>query len=521
MLLLDRPEHAYPARLNCVAALLDARVAAGHGARPCFHDATTTWSYAETAAMVDRLAHVLVRVHGLVPGARVLLHGFNGPLLAACYLAIMKAGAVTVATMPLLRASELQAIVTKAQPSVALCDVRLVTVVREAIAGAAASMALVTLDGLREASEGMTGAFTPCDTASDDVCLLGFTSGTTGAPKATMHFHRDVLAVVHAYGAQVLRLVADDVVIGSPPLAFTFGLGGLVLFPLAAGASSVLLEKAPPDELLPAIARHRATVTFTAPAAYRAMLPKLAQHDVSSLRRCVSAGETLSAATFEAWRAATGIPIMDGIGATELLHIFIGSPAEDARAGVTGRVVPGYEARVVDEAGAECARGTAGLLEVRGPTGCRYLDDPRQRDYVREGWNRTGDSFIHDVDGTFRYQARADDMITAAGYNIAGPEVEGALLTHEAVAECAVVGAVGDDRTMVVAAYVVLRAGHDAGEAMTLALQAHVRDRLAPFKAPRLVAFVPELPKTSTGKVQRAVLRERARALRSGAVSSA
>jgi 2-aminobenzoate-CoA ligase len=352
--------------------------------------------------------------------------------------------------------------------------------------------------------------FAECDTASDDVCLIAFTSGTTGVPKGTMHFHRDMLAICDTFGKYVLRADRDDRFIGSPPIAFTFGLGGLVLFPLRVGATTILLERASPDDLLPAIANLRATICFTAPTAFRAMLGKLANFDLSSLRKCVSAGETLPAATFEAWAAATGIRIIDGLGSTEMLHIFIGSREEDMRPGATGKPVPGYEARVIDEAGREAPTGTPGRLAVRGPTGCRYLGDKRQSEYVQNGWNVTGDTYIKDADGYFRYQARSDDMIISAGYNIAGPEVETVLLTHPAVAECGVVGQPDDERGQIVKAYVVLNQGFAPDAALTRTLQDYVKAAVAPYKYPRAVDYVPNLPRTETGKLQRFELRRRA-----------
>jgi 2-aminobenzoate-CoA ligase len=345
------------------------------------------------------------------------------------------------------------------------------------------------------------------ETAADDVCLIGFTSGTTGEPKGTMHFHRDMLAICDAYAANVLRPEPGDRFIGSPPLAFTFGLGGIVLFPMRVGASTVLLEKAGPDELLPAIMEHRATICFTAPTAYRAMLSKIEGYDLSSLRKCVSAGEPLPKGTFEAWKAATGIKLMDGIGATEMLHIFIAAPEEEIRPGATGKPVPGYEARVVDEEGRTLPPGSIGRLAVRGPTGCRYLADERQRRYVQDGWNITGDTYVMDEDGYFWYQARSDDMIISSGYNIAGPEVEAALLTHAAVAECGVVGAPDEERGMVVKAYVVPHPGHEPGPSLAKALQDHVKAEIAPYKYPRLIEFVEALPRTQTGKLQRFELR--------------
>jgi 2-aminobenzoate-CoA ligase len=514
--LFKLPELNYPDRLNCVSAFVDDWVAAGEGARDCLISPTERLSYGDLAERVNRIANVLTRDLGVVPGNRVLLRGPNSPMMVAAYFAVIKAGAVVVATMPLLRAKEIAFPLTKAEIRLALCDIRLADEMEKARSlapglerivywgsGAADSLeAMMKKDGYER--------FAACDTASDDVCLIAFTSGTTGVPKGTMHFHRDMLAICDTFGKYVLRADRDDRLIGSPPIAFTFGLGGLVLFPLRVGATTILLERASPDDLLPAIANLRATICFTAPTAFRAMLGKLANFDLSSLRKCVSAGETLPAATFEAWAAATGIRIIDGLGSTEMLHIFIGSREEDMRPGATGKPVPGYEARVIDEAGRETPTGTPGRLAVRGPTGCRYLGDKRQSEYVQNGWNVTGDTYIKDADGYFRYQARSDDMIISAGYNIAGPEVETVLLTHPAVAECGVVGQPDDERGQIVKAYVVLNQGFAPDAALTRTLQDYVKAAVAPYKYPRAVDYVPNLPRTETGKLQRFELRRRA-----------
>src|SRR5216684_4612018 len=468
--LFGLPELAYPDRINCAVELLDRWTARGHGDRPCLVAGAESLTYAELAERVNRIASALTRDLGLQPGNRVLLRGPNSPMMVAAHLAVIKAGGVVVATMPLLRAKEIAYPIAKAKIKLALCDHRLADEMEKARTLAPDLERVVYWgSGAPNALEALMAtpgyeSFTACDTASDDVCLIGFTSGTTGEPKGTMHFHRDILATCDSYGRHVLRADASDRFIGSPPLAFTFGLGGLVLFPLRVGASTILLEKAPPDDLIAAIERYRATVCFTAPTAYRAMLGKLAGRDISGLRKCVSACEALPKGTFETRRAATGITILDGIGATEMLHIFIGSPEHEVRPGATGRPVAGYEARILDDEGREVPPGTIGRLAVRGPTGCRYLADERQRKYVENGWNVTGDTYVMDADGWFWYQARSDDMIISSGYNIAGPEVEAVLLEHPAVAECGVVGAPDDERGQIVTAFVIL-AGNTAGDA--------------------------------------------------------
>jgi 2-aminobenzoate-CoA ligase len=510
---------AYPERLNVVSQLLDAHLLAGNGHRPALIGASESWSYGELAERVNRIANVLVKDIGLVPGNRVLLRAPNSPMLVACYLAVLKAGGVAVATMPMLRARELAYPVAKAQIRLALADSRLTGELQELIQSGSLLERVVAygngeLAGPGELERLMEQAgyehFVAADTAQDDVCIIGFTSGTTGEPKGTLHFHRDLLAICDCYGAHVLRANEEDRFIGSPPLAFTFGLGGLVLFPLRVGASAILIEKAAPPDLLAAIAQHKATVCFTAPTAYRAMLDRLDDHQIDSLRVCVSAGEALPKATFAAWLAKTGLPLMDGIGATEMLHIFIAAPREAIRPGATGLPVPGYEARIIDEAGNEVPDGTIGRLAMRGPTGCRYLSDSRQAKYVANGWNISGDSYLRDADGYFWYQSRSDDMIVSSGYNIAGPEVEASLLLHPAVAECGVVGATDPERGMIVKAYVVLAAGHAPGDETTRMLQNHVKADIAPFKYPRAIAYVETLPKTQTGKLQRFALRQMA-----------
>jgi len=512
-LIFELPDYRYPDRLNCVSELLDHWLAKGARDHPCLITGAETVTYGMLAERVNRIANVLVKELGLESGSRVLLRSANNPQFVAAYLAVMKAGGIAVATMPLLRAKELAYPINKAEIALALCDFRLAEEMEKARTLASALRRIVYFNspedrGLEALMRQASPDFSAFDTAADDVCLIGFTSGTTGEPKGTMHFHRDVLLIADGYGKHVLKARDSDRFIGSPPLAFTFGLGGLVIFPMRVGASSILLEKATPDDLIAAIDQHKATITFTAPTAYRAMLAKLEPGSCGSLRKCVSAGETLPKAVYEAWHEATRIKLMDGIGATEMLHIFIGAPEEKIRAGSTGLPVPGYQAKIIDSEGNEVPRGTPGRLAVKGPIGCRYLDDPRQCNYVEKGWNITGDTFTQDEEGYFWYQARSDDMIISAGYNISGPEIENALLTHPAVAECAVVGVADEERGMVPKAFIVLRSGHKGDAQMVKTLQDHVKSEIAPYKYPRRIEFRDALPKTQTGKLQRFALRE-------------
>jgi 2-aminobenzoate-CoA ligase len=511
-LLFELPELQYPARLNCATELLDKPVTRGYGHRIALRTAGGECSYTQLFSQANRLANVLVREMGLRPGNRVLLRGPNNPMMAACWFAIMKAGGVCVATMPLLRAKELTDIVTKAEITHALCDQRLAAELKAALP------ACPTLREIRywygEGRDGLDSLalkqplwFSNVPTAAEDVALVAFTSGTTGKPKGTMHFHRDVVAMCDAFPRSILKTHKDDIFCGTPPIAFTFGLGGMLCFPMRYGASTVLVEKHTPETLLRTIERFKATVCFSAPTMYRQMAGMAKDFDLSSIRRCVSAGEALPDATRQLFKQETGIEIVDGIGSTELIHMFISHTPERVRRGATGYPVPGYRATVLDAEGKACPPGTVGRLAIKGPTGCRYLADTRQADYVQNGWNITGDAYVMDEDGYFFYQARTDDMIISAGYNIAGPEVEDALLGHAAVAECGVVGAPDPERGTIVKAYVVLKAGNGADEQMKKNLQDHVKNAIAPYKYPRAVEFVDSLPRTETGKLQRFKLR--------------
>ncbi|NUR05542.1 MAG: AMP-binding protein [Nocardioidaceae bacterium] len=510
-LVLDLPELQYPDRLNAGVALLD-DVAATHGGdRPCLHaPGSATWTYDDLRAAANRIAHVLTEDLGVVPGNRVLLRGPNNPWLVACWFGALKAGAVAVATMPLLRARELTTIHEISEVSVALCDHRFLDDLT------AASLGVPVLafggdadDDLVRRAAGKPDTVEAVDTAADDVAMLAFTSGTTGRPKATMHFHRDLLAIADTFSAHLLRPTADDVFTGTPPLAFTFGLGALVVFPLRVGASTLLVEKATPPELAELIDEFGVTVVSTAPTAYKAMIGAGKADHLRGLRAAVSAGEHLPQATWEAFRDATGVRIIDGIGSTEILHIFVSAAGDDIRPGSTGVAVPGYVATVLDDDGREAPVDIPGRLAIKGPTGCRYLADERQRVYVQDGWNITGDTFRKDADGYFWYEARSDDMIVSSGYNIAAPEVEEGVLAHPDVVECGVVGVPDEDRGMLVKAFVVLRPGIEADDVKVKEIQDFTKRQIAPYKYPRSVEFVDVLPRTATGKLQRYRLRDR------------
>lgn len=512
--LLDRFQ--YPARLNAAVELTDRMVERGFGDHVALIGNGRRRTYKELADWSNRVAHALVENYGVKPGNRVLIRSANNPAMVACWLAATKAGAVVVNTMPMLRPGELTQIVNQAEIQFALCDTRIMDDLVTSANGNRFLKKVIGFDGTANHDSEMDRIaldkdvrFQAVETGRDDVALLAFTSGTTGKPKATMHFHRDLLIIADGYAREVLGVTPDDVFVGSPPLAFTFGLGGLAIFPLRFGATATLLETASPPNMLKIIETYKATICFTAPTAYLAMLKAADEGaDISSLRIAVSAGETLPAPVYEKWIAKTGKPILDGIGSTEMLHIFITNRQDDMRPAATGRPVGGYEAKIVDADMKEVPRGTIGRLAVRGPTGCRYLADERQKNYVKGGWNLTGDSFIEDEDGVFHFAARSDDMIISSGYNIAGPEVEAALLSHPDVAECGVIGAPDPERGQIVEAHVVLAAGV-APDALTVKrLQDHVKQVIAPYKYPRSVKFVAALPKTQTGKLQRFRLRE-------------
>jgi 2-aminobenzoate-CoA ligase len=501
----------YPEQINAAVELTDRMVEKGFGDRTALIGNGRRRTYKELSDWTSRIAHTLVEDYGVKPGNRVLIRSANNPAMVACWLAATKAGAVVVNTMPLLRAGELAQIVDKAEISLALCDTRLMDEMLACAKDSAFLKRVVGFDGtanhdaeLDRAALDKPVRFDPVDTGRDDVALLGFTSGTTGIPKATMHFHRDLLIIADAYAKEVLKVTPEDIFVGSPPLAFTFGLGGLAIFPLRFGAAATLLEQATPPNMISIIENYRATISFTAPTAYKAMLKAMdGGADLSSLRIAVSAGETLPGPVFEEWTRKTGKPILDGIGATEMLHIFISNRLDDCKPACTGKPVGGYEAIIVDENMNEAPRGTVGRLAVRGPTGCRYMADERQRDYVRNGWNLTGDSFFQDEDGFFHFAARSDDMIVSAGYNIAGPEVEAALLSHPDVAECAVIGVPDPERGQIVEAHIVPAEGVERDAQTIKRLQDHVKATIAPYKYPRSIKFADSLPKTQTGKIQR------------------
>jgi 2-aminobenzoate-CoA ligase len=510
----ELPELQLPPQFNLVAELLDRAGEKGWGTRPMLRSPGRTLSYVQAREEVDRICRVLVEDLGLVPGNRVLMRGGNSIAMALAWLAVVKAGGIAVATMPLLRARELGDIIDKAQPALALCDAKLLDELELARKERPVLRTVVPFNSTQANALEVRAAqkrpfFTACPTAADDIALLAFTSGTTGKPKAAVHTHRDVLAACEAWPRHVLRATPEDIVVGSPPLAFTFGLGGLLMFPMWAGAS-VYFPDGPytPENMIRTIRDVGATICYTAPTFYRQAAPFARELGVGKLRVSVSAGEGLPDATRQLWKDATGIEMLDGIGATEMFHIFISAAGAEVRRGAVGKVVPGYTAKVVDDEGREVPRGTIGKLAVIGPTGCKYLEDPRQASYVKDGWNYPGDAFLQDADGYFIYQARADDMIITSGYNVGGPEVEDALLKHPAVAECGVIGKPDEERGMIVKAYCVLKPGQQGDAAMVRTLQDHVKAMIAPFKYPREIEFVASLPRTETGKLQRFRLRQ-------------
>lgn len=507
---------ALPKRINCATELLDNQAAINREARAVFDD-TISWSYNELLTQANRIANVLVDDFGIRPGNRILLRSGNNPMYAACWFAVMKVGAIAVATMPLLRSRELTYIADFAQVRTALCDEKLVTELQQTLEESEFLQEIVSFnsaneDGLESLAAVKPGSYENINTAANDTCIIAFTSGTTGPPKACMHFHRDVMAVCLTSSGQVIKPNNRDVFAGTPPLAFTYGLGGLLLFPMAVGASVLLIESYSPKSLIEAVNQHGVTVLFTAPTMYRTLTDQVADTPVPSLRICNSAGEFLPKATWDSWYNTTGLPIHDGIGTTEMLHTFIAGRGQAIRPGATGQTIPGFEAIVLDEAGHKAPVGEIGRLAVRGPTGCRYMANPdRQASYAVNGWNLTGDSYVLDEDGYFWYQARTDDMIISSGYNISGPEIEAVLMEHGSVADCAVVASPDPHRGQIVKAYIVPSENHKPDDNLVQALQDYVKSTIAPYKYPRAVEFIDALPRTATGKVQRFVLRQRAR----------
>ena len=506
--IFDLPELKYPERINCAAELLDKAINEGFGNKVAIISSSERWTYAQLLDKVNRIANVLCDKLKLSTGNRVLLRGANSPILFACWLAVVKAGGIAVATMPLLRSKELTQVIDKAEISLALCETALLTELQQAAEPSSPLKQIISF-GKGELEQMMldkSDHFDSVDTAKDDVAILAFTSGTTGKPKATIHFHRDILAMADTFSKHIVKPDSDEIFCGTPPIAFTFGLGASLVFPLRARASVVTLEKPSPDQLINALLNEKVTTLFTAPTAYRALLSEFDKPQLH-LRKCVSAGEALPKATYEQWLDTTGISIIDGIGATEMIHIFISAAGEEIRPGAIGKVVPGYKACIIDDNNDPLAPGIAGRLAVMGPTGCRYLDDERQQNYVIKGWNVVGDIFKLDSEGYFWYQGRADDMIISSGYNIASIEVESVVLEHPAVLECAVVGHPDEDRGHIVKAFIILNSGFEASDELIKDIQNHTKKIIAPYKYPRSIEFVENLPKTQTGKLQRFKLR--------------
>jgi len=501
---LDLPQFQRPEMLNCVERLLDNHIKEDRGDRVCIRTFESTWTYQELYEKSNQIAHVLVNDLGLQSGNRVLIRSSNNPIMVACWFAIVKAGGIVVATMPLLRSKELTTIIDCAEISHALCDNDLADEMNLVKSDFLKKVCFYNNSKLEELMQSKDKTFTNYHSKSDSICLIGFTSGTTGLPKMTAHYHKDILNICEAFPNYSLQPTPNDIFTGSPPLGFTFGLGGLVLFPMYLGASTFLIEKPSPDLLLKAIQEHKITICFTAPTAWRIITTKVNDFDISSLRKCVSAGEALPLKVWEDWYNTTGLKIIDGIGATEMLHIFISSNENNMKPGATGKAITGYEAKIIDANGFEVPINEPGRLAVRGITGCKYLNRiDKQKEYVENGWNITGDIFRKDENDYFWFVARGDDMIISSGYNIAAIEVESVLLTHDDILECAVVGLPDDERGMLVCAHIVLQEKNKATDAMKNRIQHWFKEVAAPYKYPRVIHFVEELPKTETGKIQR------------------
>ncbi|MGX7666498.1 AMP-binding protein [Flavobacterium pedocola] len=500
----DVPQFNRPEMLNCVERLLDYHIQNGHGDAVCIQTFEEKWTYNDLFEKANQIAHVLVDDLGLKSGNRVLIRSANNPMMVACWYAILKAGGIVVATMPLLRSKELTTIIDCAEISHVLCDADLAEEMELVKSPFLKRTCYYKASELENLMQNKPKTFSNYHSKSDSIALIGFTSGTTGLPKMTAHYHKDVLNICEAFPQYSLQPTQNDVFTGSPPLGFTFGLGGLVLFPMYFGASTFLIEKPSPDLLLQAIQEYKITICFTAPTAWRVLTTKANDFDISSLRKCVSAGETLPLKVWEDWYNATGLKIIDGIGATEMLHIFISSNESNMKPGSTGVAITGYEAKIIDKQGNEVPRNEPGRLAVRGITGCKYLNrEEKQREYVENGWNLTGDIFRQDEDGFFWFVARGDDMIISSGYNIAAIEVESVLLTHDAIQECAVVGLPDEERGMLVCAHIVLKEKHKATDEFAKAIQQWFKEVAAPYKYPRVINFIDVLPKTETGKIQR------------------
>jgi len=518
-LVYGRPEICYPDRLNCIQELLICHGENGRHGQIAIKSPDQQWTYQELIDRASRVAEALTEDLSFIPGNRVLLHGYNSPMTIAIWCGVLMAGGIVVATMPMLRSMEIIKVCDKAKVNFIMSDVRMMDEIKKVHLHAEGIQthfynghpALSAATDFENILQTKSGTFDIVDTASDDPAIIAFTSGTTGQPKGCVHFHKDLLAISDAYAVPILNPKTEDVFLGTPPIAFTFGLGASVVFPLRAGACSLLLEKSSPADLLDAVSRYGVTTIFTAPTAYQRMLPLLEKYDLAGLRHCVSAGETLSASIWLRWQSSTGIKIAEGIGSTEMLHIFLASPAAESRAGATGKILPSYQARIVDEHMQPVADGDVGFLAVRGPTGCRYLDDVRQREYVKQGWNVTGDTYVRDHEGYYTYQARADDIIVSSGYKISGPEVEAVLLDHPAIDECAVIAVPSVERGFDIKAFIVLGQNVDHSAVMADSFKSHVQEHLARYKCPHHITFVTNLPRTGTGKLQRYVLRQQER----------
>ena len=490
-----------PREYNAAADLIGRNLQAGRKDKIAYIDDHGAYSFGELARRVDRFASALVR-RGVQPETRVFIAMLDTIDWPVAFLGAIKAGAIPVAANTLLKSADYRYMLEDSRARLLFVSDALLpefSGVPNMIAGKAAFD-----DFMRTGEDRFDAARTTCD----DACFWLYSSGSTGAPKGTVHVQSSPILTAELYARPVLALQEDDVVFSAAKLFFAYGLGNALSFPLAVGATTILMSERPtPAAVFKRLAKP--TVFYGVPTLYAAMLAADDFPNTLNLRICVSAGEALPKELGERWKARTGIDILDGIGSTEMLHIFLSNRLGEVRYGTTGRAVPGYKLRITNESGGEAGEGEVGDLWINGPTAAAGYWNQREKSRTTfcGEWTRSGDKYSRDADGFYTYAGRSDDMLKVSGIYVSPFEVEAALASHEAVLEAAVVGMEDAEKLVKPKAYVVLKPHQVADEALKASLQSHVKARLAPYKYPRWIDFVPELPKTATGKIQRFKLR--------------